>query len=161
VGVKVLLESEPPMPLPRAFPDTDSKDFLAVMFGLANEELEEGLGVSLSSFYFVPASLLDEEEIRADWGEDAEQMIADTKRNNEAAWQMPDRFIACLEQLTERLEQLGRRLPPEVLAAVDPTGCRESYFQNGGFFRDVSGCLAAMRAAKAGGATRVRFFAYW
>lgn len=159
MGMHVILEADPETALPRPFPDTDSKDFLAVMFGIANEPLEE-LGVDLTPFYCVPATFIDEEEMRAAWGDEADSMIADAKRNNETAWQPPARFVACLEQLAERLEMSDRKLPAEVLATADPTGHRAGYFQQGWFYRDVTGCLAAIRAAAGQGVTRIRFFAY-
>jgi hypothetical protein len=159
MGMHLILETDPETRLPRPFPDTDSKDFLAVMFGLDNELLE-GLGVDLAPFYGVPAEYIDEQEMRAAWGDEADSMIAYVRRINEAAWGPPARFIACLQQLAERLEQSDRKLPAEVLAAADPAGLREGYFQQGWFYRDVIGCMAAMKAAADRGVTRVRFFTY-
>lgn len=159
MGMGVILEADPEARLPMPFPDADGQNFLAVMFGVANEPLE-GLGVDLAPFYGVPAEYIDEQEMRAAWGDEADSMIADVRRNNEAAWQPPARFIACLQRLAERLETSGRKLPAEVLAAADPIGHRESYFQQGWFYRDVIGCLAAIKAAADHGVARVRFFAY-
>jgi hypothetical protein len=127
MGMHVILETGPETRLPRPFPDTDSKDFLAVMFGLGNELLK-GLGVDLSPFYGVPAEYIDEQEMRALWGDEADSKIAYVRRCNEAAWQPPARFIACLQQLAERLEGSDRKLPADVLATADPTGHREGYF---------------------------------
>jgi hypothetical protein len=159
MGMHLILETDPETSLPRPFPDTDSKDFLAVMFGTANESLE-GLGVDLAPFYGVPAEYIDEQDVRAAWGDEADSMITDMRRNNEAAWEPPARFIACLRQLAERLENSDRKLPAEVLAEADPNGLRGGYFQQGWFYRDVIGCLAAISAAADRGVARVRFFAY-
>jgi hypothetical protein len=159
MSMKLLLEVEPEMPLPRLFPHTDGKGFLRFMFGLANEPLEDGLGVNLSPFYCI-AGCIDEDAIRADWGGESDSMIASARAQEEHAWQSPGRFIAALEQLAERLEQSGQGLPPEVYAAVDPTGHYAAYFQRGDFYKDVVGCLVALRTVAERGAARVRFFAY-
>jgi hypothetical protein len=159
MGVAVLLESEPELSIPSGFPKTDSKGFLATLFGPRVEVLEQGLGVDLAPFGHV-ATFADEEMIREDYGHEADAVIAEANRESELAWQTPDAFIASLPQLAERLEREGRKLPPAVHDLVDPGGHRLAYYQSGNFYSDVVGCLAAIRWAKEHGARRVRFFAY-
>lgn len=76
------------------------------------------------------------------------------------AWHPPNAFIACLEQLANRLEKAGKKLPAAALTGIAPGGRDRSYFQSGSFFSDVSGGLAAMRKLEEQGARRVRFFAF-
>src|SRR5262245_5146478 len=159
MGMVVMLESEPELPIPSGFPETDSKKFLGTMFGPLVEVLEQGLGVDLAPFGHV-ASFADEEMMREDWGEEADQMIAESNRESELAWNTPDAFIASLEQLAARLEREGRKLPPAVLHQVERDPAHQVYYQSGYFYSDVVGCLAAIRWAKEHGARRVRFFAY-
>lgn len=160
MGMKVLLETDPAMKLAPLFPRTDGKAFARVMFGIANEPLEEGLGIDLSPFYCV-AEYPDEDAIRAERGNEADLFIADVRRNNEYAWKPPDRFLAALEQLGVRLEHADGALLRGIYEAIDPTGHFESYLRDGDFRQDIAGCLEAVCAAKERGATRVRFFAYY
>lgn len=158
----MLIESDPELECPEAFPDTDSKHFLGTMFGPRVEVLERRLKLDLAPLKHCATDVGEgsEEMIRADWGDEAEQMIAEAKQSSERAWHPPDAFIACLEQLAARLEEAGRKLPAAVYRAIDPTGRDRDYFQSGVFLSDVSGCLAAIRSLKEQGARRVRFFAF-
>ena len=159
MGMTLMLESEPELTIPSEFPETDGKGFLGTMFGPLVQVLEQGLGVDLAPFGHV-ATFTDEQMTREDFGEEAEAMIAESRRESELAWQTPDAFIASLEQLVQRLEREGRKLPPAVLRRVAPDGHRRGYYQSGYFYGDTVGCLAAVRWAKEQGAQRVRFFAY-
>jgi hypothetical protein len=151
----LLIESDPELKCPRAFPETDSKVFLGTMFGPRVEVLEHRLKLDLAPLkycaVFVDAEA--EEELGRDWAEQA-------RRNSELAWHPPDAFITCLEQLAARLEAAGRKLPPPVYRALDPSGRDREYFQSGSFYSDVAGCLAAIRVLQEQGARRVRFFAF-
>ena len=159
MGMALLIESDPELPCPDAFPDTDSKDFLATMFGPRVGVLERLLGLDLAPLKHC-ATDTDEEMLREDWGEEAEQRIAEARRDSDLAWHAPDEFIACLGRLAARVEESGRKLPPDVYRAFDPGGHFRRYFDSGLFFRDVSGCLAAIHSLKEQGARRVRFFAF-
>jgi hypothetical protein len=162
MGMALLIESDPPLECPQAFPDTDSKYFLGTMFGPRVEVLERRLKLDLAPLKHCATDTGEGSEamIREDWGEEAGAMIAEAKRSSELAWHPPEAFIACLEQLAARLEESGRKLPAAVYRAVDPSGHDRGYYQSGSFFSDVSGCLAAIRRLKEQGARRVRFFAF-
>lgn len=159
MGTAVMIEADPELPCPSAFPNTDSKCFLGTMFGPLVEVLERGLGLDLGPLRYV-AMPDDEEMSREDWGEEADAMIAEVRRNSELAWHPPDSFIECLEHLAKCLERSGRKLPLAVYRSVDPSSDRNWYYQSGLFCSDVSGCLGAIRWAKEHGARRVRFFAF-
>lgn len=162
MSVILTLETEPPMSGLNPFPETDSKDFLGIMFGPQRAVLERALGVDLSPLRHCATDTSEGSQrmIREDWGEEAEAMIAQDNERSALAWHTPDEFIACLERLAERLERHGRKLPEAVCRVGDFGGRYRPYFQTGVFFSDVAGCLAAMRRAKEQGARRVRFFAF-
>jgi hypothetical protein len=156
------LETDPPLSGLDPFPETDSKDFLGVMFGPQRAVLERALELDLTALRHCASDTSEAtaQMLREDWGEEAEAMIAEAKQSSELAWHSPDEFIACLERLAERLERHGQRLPEGVYRVVEPRGLDGGYFQTGSFFSDVAGCLAAIRRAKEQGARRVRFFAF-
>jgi hypothetical protein len=158
----LLIESDPELRCPDAFPDTDSKGFASILFSPEVEVLERGLDLDLAPLKYAATdtSPATEEMIREDWGEEAEEMIAQARRHSELAWHTPDAFLECLGQLAERLERGGRKLPAAVCRAIDPSGHYRSYLQSGVFYSDVAGCLAAIRSLKEQGARRVRFFAF-
>jgi hypothetical protein len=155
MGMALLIESDPSLECPEAFPDTDSKHFLGTMFGPRVEVLERRLKLDLTPLKHCAVDIegVDEEEFDPEW-------VAQAKRSSELAWHPPEVFITCLERLATKLEESGRKLPPAVHKAIDPTGRDRDYYQSGVFFSDVSGCLAAMRSLKEQGARRVRFFAF-
>ena len=155
MGMALLIESDPELECPAAFPDTDSKHFLGTMFGPRVEVLERRLKLGLAPLKHCAVFVDDaaEEELGQDWAEEA-------RRGSELAWHPPDAFIACLEQLVAKLEAAGRKLPPAVYKAIDPSGRHRDYYQSGVFLSDVSRCLSAIRSLKEQGARRVRFFAF-
>lgn len=155
MGMALLIESDPELECPEAFPDTDSKHFLGTMFGPRVEVLERRLKINLSPLKHC-AVFVDEDSEEAlgrEWAQEAQQ-------SSELAWNLPDEFITCLEQLTAALQKTGRKLPPAVLREIERDPARQGYYQEGYFYSDVVGCLAAIRSLKEQGAKRVRFFAY-
>jgi hypothetical protein len=160
--VTLILDTDPPLRGLDPFPQTDSKDFLGLMFGPRRAALEAALGLDLAPLHHCASDTSEgaEQMLREDWGDEAEAMIAEYRRHSELAWHSPDEYIACLGQLAELLERHGRKLPEAACRAVDPRGQDRAYFQSGSFCTDVVGCLAAIRAAKEQGARRVRFFAF-
>ena len=162
MSVTLTLETEPPLRELDPFPETDSKDFLGLMFGPGRGAFERALGLDLAVLHHCASDTSEgaEQMLREDWGEEAEAMIAESRRSSALAWHTPDEFIACLERLADRLERHGRKLPEAVCRVVDPRGHARGYFQTGSFFSDVAGCLAAVRRAKEQGARRVRSFAW-
>ncbi len=155
MGMTLLIESDPELVCPAAFPDTDSKHFLETMFGSHVEVLEARLKLDLTPLKHCAVNVAgaEEDEFDPEWIEEAE-------RSCELAWHPPDAFITCLEGLAARLETAGKKLPAAVYRAIDPTGRHRDYYQSGVFLSDVSGCLAAIRSLKEQGARRVRFFAF-
>ncbi len=154
MGMTVMLQSEPQLSIPSEFPDTDSKAFLGTMFGPRVEVLERRLKLDLTPLRHcaVFVDVESEQELGTDWANEA-------RRNSELAWHTPDEFIASLEQFAARLDQEGRKLPTAVLRQIERDPDRQGYYQNGYFYSDVAGCLAAIRWAKEHGAQRLRFFA--
>jgi hypothetical protein len=154
MGMALLIESDPELECPQAFPDTDSKAFLGTMFGPRVEVLERRLTLDLAPLKHCAIDVDGvEEDFDPEWVEQA-------KRRCELAWHPPDAFIACLEALVTRLEGEGGKLPPWILKILDPSARDWTYYQCGGFLSDVSGCLAAIRLLKEQGSQRVRFFAF-
>jgi len=155
MGMALLIESDPELECPDAFPDTDSKHFLGTMFGPRVEVLERRLKLDLTPLKHcaIDVAGIEEDEFDPEWVEQA-------KRSCELAWHPPDAIIACLEALAAKLQGGGGKLPSAVHKAIDPTGRYRDYYQSGVFLSDVSGCLAALRSLKEQGAQRVRFFAF-
>jgi hypothetical protein len=161
MGMMLVIESEPSLPCPEAFPETDSKEFLRALFGPHVEVLERGLRLDLGPLKHCATDTSEaaEQTLREDWGEEAEEVIAEARQSSELAWHPPSAFVECLEALADSLDRAGRKLPARAYRAVDPSGSYRAYFQSGPFFSDVTGCLAAMRSLQEQGARRARFFA--
>ena len=142
MGMTVMLESEPELEIPSGFPETDSKKFLGTMFGPSVEVLERRFGLDLAPLKHCAVFVDDEseEELGRAWAEEA-------RRNSELAWNPPDAFITCLEQLAARLEREGRKLPLAALREIERDPRHQGYYQEGYFYSDVVGCLAAIRWA--------------
>ena len=158
----MLIESDPELECPNGFPDTDSKNFLGTMFGPRVQVLERRLKVDLAPLKYCATDTSEgaDEMMREDWGDEADAMIAEARRNSELAWHSPDEFIVCFEQLVKRLEESGRKLSSANCRAISMGDHERGYFQSGSFLNDVSGCLAAVRLLKEKAARRVRFFAF-
>lgn len=149
------IETDPPLSWPDVFLQMDTKYFYRTMFGPRVEILERHLKLDLTP---LKHCALDEVE-NADVMEDPE-WADEVKRTNELAWQRPPALIDCLQQLADRLEEVGHELPPALFKELKPVGGERAYYRSGWLFDDVSACLTAIRQLRKQGARRVRFVAY-
>ena len=148
------IETDPPLSWPDVFLQMDTKYFHRTMFGPRVEILERHLKLDLTPLKH--CALEDELLEEQDDPECAEEVM----RSNELAWQQPRALIDCLQQLADRLEEVGHKVPPAVYKELKPKGGERAYYRSRELFNNVSACLAAIRQLRKQGARRVRFVAY-
>ncbi len=155
MGMELAIETDPPLMWPDSFREMDTKYFHKTMFGPRVEILERHLKLDLTPLKHCALDVVELSEGMEDpeWGDEV-------KRTNELAWQRPRALIDCLQQLADRLEEVGQKLPPAVVKELKPEGGERAYYRSTWLFSDVSVCLAAIRQLKKQGARWVRFVAY-
>jgi hypothetical protein len=154
MGAELSIETDPPLLWPDVFVQLDTKYFHRTMFGPRVEILERHLKLDLTP---LKHCALEEELLEE---HDDPECAAEVKQSNDLAWQRPRALIDCLQQLADRLEELGDELPPAMVKDLKPVGGERAYYRSQWLFNDVSTCLAAIRQLKKQGARRVRFVVY-
>jgi hypothetical protein len=148
MGMGLAIETDPPLPWPDVFLQMDTKYFHKTMFGHRVEILERHLKLDLTTLKHCALDVVENSDVMDDpeWADEV-------MRTNELAWQRPRAFIDCLQQLAERLEEFGDKLPPALCKELKPEGGERAYYRSRCLFSDVSACLAAIRQLrKQGGA---------
>jgi hypothetical protein len=155
MGMGLAIETDPPLMWPDAFLQMDPKYFHKTMFGPRVEILERHLKVDLTPLKHCALDVVELYGVLDD-----RECPEEVMRSNELAWQQPSALIDCLQQLADRLEEVGHKVPPAVSKDRKPEGGERAYYRSRELFNDVSACLAAIRHLREQGARRVRFVAY-
>jgi hypothetical protein len=155
MGMGLAIQTDPPLPWPDVFLQMDTKHFHKTMFGPRVEILERHLKLDLTPLKHCALDVVENFGVLDDQECSEEEM-----KSNELAWQQPRALIDCLQQLADRLEEVGHKVPPAAYRELKPKGGEGAYYRSRELFNNVSACLAAIRQLREQGARRVRFVAY-